>query len=48
MNLLNDPDNGSSKFATEKWHVINDQNNTKYGKENENDSTIKLETKVVK
>ena len=23
-NLLNDADNESSKFATRKWHVIND------------------------
>ena len=31
VNLLNDTDNESSKFATRKWHVINDQNNTEYG-----------------
>ena len=30
-NLLVDADNESSKFATRKWHAINDQNNTDYG-----------------
>ena len=48
VNLLNDSDNGSSKFATRKWHIINDQNNGQYGRGNENDSTIKFETKVIK
>ena len=33
VNLLNDPDNVSSKFSTKKWYVINDQNGTKYGEE---------------
>ena len=42
-NLLND-----SKFPTRKWYVINDQNNGQCGRGNENDSTIKLETKVIK
>ena len=40
VNLLNDTDNESSKFATRKWHVINDQNNTEYGEGNENNSSI--------
>ena len=31
-NLLNDSYNETSKFATRKWYVINDQNNIKYGK----------------
>ena len=31
-----------------KWYFINDQNNTEYGEENENDSGIKFETKVIK
>ena len=30
-NLLGDVDNESSKFATRKWYVINDQNNRVYG-----------------
>ena len=37
-----------SKFATRKWYIINDQNSGQYGKGNENDSTIKFETKVIK
>ena len=48
VNLFNDTDNESSKFATRKWYVINDQNNTEYGEGNENDSSIKFEAKVVK
>ena len=48
VNLLNDSDNDSSKFATRKWYIINDQNNGQYGRGNENDSTIKFEAKVIK
>ena len=31
-----------------EWYIINDQNNGQYGRGNENDSTIKFETKVIK
>ena len=48
VNLLNDPEELNSKFATRKWYIINDQNNGHYGRENENDSTTKFETKVIK
>ena len=50
VNLLNDSENKSSKFTTRKWYIINDQNSGQYGRgnENENDSTIKFETKVIK
>ena len=48
LNSLNDSENESSKFATRKWYIINDQNNGQYGRGNENDSTIKFETKVIK
>ena len=48
VKLLNGSDNESSEFATRKWYIINDQNNGQYGRGNENDSTIKLETKVIK
>ena len=48
VNLLNDTDNESSKSATRKWYLINDQNNTEYGEGNENDSSIKFETQVIK
>ena len=48
VNLLNDCENESSKFATRKWYIINDQNNGQYGRGNENDSSIKFDTKVIK
>ena len=48
VNLLNDSEELNSKFATRKWYIINDQNNGQSGKGNENDSTIKFETKVIK
>ena len=48
VNLLNDTDSEFSKFAARKWYVINDQNNTEYGEENENDSNTKFEPKVIK
>ena len=53
VNFLNSSDNEfsielHSKFATTKWYLINDQNNGQYGEGNENDSTIKFETKVIK
>ena len=47
VNLLDDADNESSEFATRKWYVINDQNNTDYGEGNENGITVKFETKVI-
>ena len=47
-NLLGNADNESLNFATRKWYVINDQNNTDYGDGNENGATIKFETKVIK
>ena len=48
VNLLNDSKNESSKLATKKMVHYNDQNNGQYGNGNENDSTIKFETKVIK
>ena len=47
-NLLGDADNESSKFATRKWYVISDQNNKDYGEGNEDSTTVKFETKVIK
>ena len=47
-NLLGDVDNESSKFTTRKWYVISDQNNTVYGKGNEDNRTVKFETRVIK
>ena len=48
VNLLKDTDNESSKFATRKWYVMNNQNNTEYGEGNENNSSNKFETRVIK
>ena len=48
VNLLNDSEKLNSKFATRKWYIVNDQNNGQYGRGNDNDSTIKFETKVIK
>ena len=48
VNLLNNSDNESSKFARRKWYIINDQNNGQYRRRNKNDSTIKFETKFIK
>ena len=47
-NLLGNANNQSSKFATRKWYVINNQNSTNYGEENEDSTTVKFETKVIK
>ena len=47
-NLLGNDDSESSKFATRKWYVINDQNNTNYGERNEDGTTVKFETQVIK
>ena len=48
-NLMGNADSESLKFATRKWYVISDQNNTDYGDGDENDdTTIKFETKVIK
>ena len=46
--ILDDADSESSKFPTRKWYVINDQKNTDYGEGNEDDTTVKFETKVIK
>ena len=37
LNLLNDSDNESSKFATRNWYIISDQNNGQYGRGSEKD-----------
>ena len=48
VTLLEDFDDDVLRFATRKWYIINDQNNGQYGIGNDNDSTIKFETKVIK
>ena len=52
INLLDKIDTDSKHFATKKWYVINDENNTNYGvnKENgaDNPDAIKCDTRVLK
>ena len=48
VNLLSDSEKLNSKCPTIKWYIINDQNNGQYGMGNDNDSTIKFETKTIK
>ena len=45
---MNDSDNESSRFATRKWYIINDQNNGQYGRGNQNDATINFDKEVIK
>ena len=47
VKLLNGSDNESSKFATRRLYIINDQNNGQYGNGDENGTTVKFETKVI-
>ena len=52
INLLNKDDTDSKHFATKKWYIINDENNTNYGVNTEtgenNRDTIKYDTRVLK
>ena len=48
VNLLEDGDDDDLKFQTKKWYIINGQNNGQYGKGDEDDSTIKFNTEVIK
>ena len=48
INLLENSDDNELEFQTRKWYIVNDQNNGQYGKGNENDSTIKFNTEVIK
>ena len=48
VNLLKDSEELNSKFATRKWCIINDENNGQSGRSNDNNPTIKFETKVIK
>ena len=47
-NLLGDADNESSKFATRKWYVITVIKTTDCGKGNENGTTFKFDTEVIR
>ena len=50
--LLDKIDTDSKHFATKKWHIINDENNTNYGVNKDtgadNPDTIKYHTRVLK
>ena len=52
INLLDKTDTDSKHFATKKWHIINDENNTNYGVKKDtgadNPDTIKYDTRVLK
>ena len=52
INLLDKIDTDSKDFATKKWYIINDENNTNYGvnKDNgaDNPDTIKYDARVLK
>ena len=51
-NLLDKIDTDSKHFATKKWYIINDENNTNYGVNKDtgadNPDTIKYDTRVLK
>ena len=52
INLLDKIDTDSKHFATKKWYIINDENNTNYGVNKDtgedNPDTIKCDTRVLK
>ena len=52
INLLNKSDNNSRHFATKKWYIINDENDTNYGVNKDTGAgapdTIKYDTRVLK
>ena len=52
INLLSKDDIDSKHFATKKWYIINDENNTNYGVNKDtgenNPDTIKYDTRVLK
>ena len=52
INLLDKIYTGSKHFATKKWYIINDENNTNYGVNKDtsenNPDTIKYDTRVLK
>ena len=52
INLLDKDDTDSKHFATKKWYIINDKNNTNYGVNKDtgvdNPDTINYDTRVLK
>ena len=52
INLLDKIDADSKPFATKKWYIVNDENNTNYGVNKDtgadNPDTIKYDTRLLK
>ena len=50
INLLNKIDTDSKHFATKKWYIINNENNTNYGvnKDTDTPDSIKYDTRILK
>ena len=52
INLLDKIDTNSNHFATKKWYIINDENDTNYGVNKDtganNPGTIKYDTRILK
>ena len=48
INLLNSNNNDSQKIATKRCYIIQDQNQGQYGNGNNDNTTIKYDTKVIK
>ena len=52
INLLDKIDTDSKHFATKKWYIINDENNTNYGVNKDtgadNPDSIKYDTRVLR
>ena len=48
INLLNSNNNDSQKIATKRCYIIQDQNQGEYGNGNNDNTTIKYDTKVIK
>ena len=52
INLLDKSDTNSKHFATKKWYIINDENNTNYGVNKDtganNPDNVKYDTRVLK
>ena len=49
INLLDKIDTDSKHFATKKWYIINDENNTNYGLNKDTGAdTIKYDTRILK
>ena len=48
INILDHKDEDDPKFETKKWYVVNDNNNTSYGRGDDVQSTVKFNTEIVK